>query len=247
MKTKHLWRYLDEQIFLEQKVPVQDKNIVVSENEVLELTDEFDGQATLHICITLKENATLKYVQKTTECKMPQFIKTVIECEKGSQLDFGVIAINSELIRNEIEINLRDEGSSCNVLGFAKLYQKQRLHNHIYINHHVPNCESNQEFRHIQHDQSVTEFNSGIYVEKNAIQTKADQKSISMLLSNEARSLASPKLKIYADDVECSHSASIKLIEEEELFYLQSRGLTEDQAKSSLIEGFETEILDLIS
>ena len=112
------------------------------------------------------------------------------------------------------------------------------------IYHEVPNCESSQKVRGVLADRSTGVFQGKVVVEKNAQKTSAQQMSKAVLLSDHANSNSKPELEIYADDVVCSHGATVGELDEDQIFYLVSRGISKDKARSILTEAFLSEIIE---
>ena len=108
----------------------------------------------------------------------------------------------------------------------------------------VPHCRSRESFKHILEDKSTAAFTGRIYVAEGAQKTDAVQTNRNLLLSNTSKATARPQLEIYADDVKCTHGATIGELDQEALFYLQARGIPTDAARSMLVQAFAGEILD---
>jgi Fe-S cluster assembly protein SufD len=123
----------------------------------------------------------------------------------------------------------------------------QHIDNFVNVEHAVPNCTSNQLFKGVLDDMSTGAFNGRIFVAKNAQGTMAYQKSNNILLTDEAKMDAKPQLEIYADDVKCSHGATVGQINEEALFYLRSRGISKKEARLMLMFGFAHEVIKNIN
>ena len=119
----------------------------------------------------------------------------------------------------------------------------QHSDTHSIIDHTVPNCISHQTYKGVLNDKSRGVFNGKVFVRENAHGTDAQQSNKNLLLSNDARVDTKPQLEIFNDDVKCSHGATVGQLEEEELFYLLTRGLPETLAKNLLTYGFAEEII----
>ncbi|HMJ08090.1 MAG TPA: SufD family Fe-S cluster assembly protein, partial [Pyrinomonadaceae bacterium] len=117
---------------------------------------------------------------------------------------------------------------------------------HSIIDHQVPNCTSHQSYKGVLNDKSRGVFNGKVFVRENAHGTDARQSNKNLLLSNEARVDTKPQLEIFNDDVKCSHGATVGQLEEEELFYLLTRGLPDTLARNLLTYGFAEEIIKKI-
>ncbi|HEX2395781.1 MAG TPA: SufD family Fe-S cluster assembly protein, partial [Bacteroidales bacterium] len=119
--------------------------------------------------------------------------------------------------------------------------------NYILMDHASPNCTSNQLFKGILDDEATGSFNGKILVRQDAQKIQAYQKNNNILLSSTARMNTKPHLEIYADDVKCSHGATVGQLDSEALFYIRSRGISEDEARHLLMYAFANEIVSRIS
>ncbi len=131
-------------------------------------------------------------------------------------------------------------------MGFIMLNGSQHHDTHSIIDHTVPNCKSHQNYKGVLNDNSRGVFNGKVMVRENAHGTDAQQSNKNLLLSNDARVDTKPQLEIFNDDVKCAHGATVGQLEEEELFYLLSRGLNESLARNLLTYGFAEEIVNKI-
>ncbi len=118
--------------------------------------------------------------------------------------------------------------------------------NHTLVDHQKPNCNSNELYKGIIEDRSSATFNGKIYVRKDAQKTNAFQSNKNILLSDDGTINTKPQLEIYADDVKCSHGTSTGKLDEDKIFYLRARGLSETSAKKLLMHAFASEVVDTI-
>ena len=142
-----------------------------------------------------------------------------------------VITLHGGKIGNEINIALNGKGGECNLHGLYLAGGKQEISNRVNIYHNAGECKSNQLFKGILDGEAITRFSGTIYVEKGAQKTEAYQANNNLLASDGATAYTKPHLEIYADDVKCSHGATIGSLNEDELFYMRSRGISLDEAK----------------
>jgi Fe-S cluster assembly protein SufD len=126
------------------------------------------------------------------------------------------------------------------------LAENQHHDTHSTIDHALQNCISHQTYKGVLNDKSRGVFNGKVFVRENASGTDAQQSNKNLLLSNDARVDTKPQLEIFNDDVKCSHGATVGQLEDEELFYLLSRGISENLAKNLLTYGFAEEIINKI-
>lgn len=158
-----------------------------------------------------------------------------------------VISLSGDMVRNNLSLNLLDSGCVGNMYGLYLLNGKSHVDNHTNVDHTKPHAESNELYKGILADNSRGVFNGKIFVRKDAQKTNAFQQNNNILLSENAIINTKPQLEIWADDVKCSHGCTTGQLDEEALFYLQSRGLGKDQAKGMLLYAFAGEVMDNIS
>ncbi len=165
---------------------------------------------------------------------------------KDSRLSTNSISLNGGIIRNESRVALTGSGGSADVLGLYLMDKNQHIDNQVYVDHQVDNCYSNEQFKGILDDYASAVFNGHIHVARDAQKTNAFQNSRNILLTDKARVNAKPFLEIYADDVKCSHGATVGQLDKEALFYLRSRGISTDNARMLLMYAFAAEISNKI-
>jgi Fe-S cluster assembly protein SufD len=172
----------------------------------------------------------------------------VTEVSVGREATYNSTNINlgGKLSRHDIELKFTAEGGEAWVDGLYMLNGTQHADTHSIIDHQVPNCTSHQNYKGVLSDRSRAVFNGKVFVRENAYGTDAQQQNKNLLLSNEARVDTKPQLEIFNDDVKCSHGATVGQLEEEELFYLLTRGLPETLARNLLTYGFAEEIINKI-
>ncbi|MCL6524612.1 MAG: Fe-S cluster assembly protein SufD [Thermoflavifilum sp.] len=149
----------------------------------------------------------------------------------------------AHFIRNNINARLQGSQSEANLWGIYLGNQQQLIDNHTIVDHQMPSCNSNEWYKGLLQEKSTGVFNGKIFVEKGAQQTNAFQKNNTILLSQEATIHAKPQLEIFADDVKCSHGSTVGQMQEDALFYLRTRGLSERTAKQLLLEAFAFDIV----
>ena len=154
------------------------------------------------------------------------------------------LALGAQLSRNEVHVRLEGEGARCRVNGAYLMRGKQHCDNTTLIEHLKPETSCREVFKGVLDDQSRGVFQGRILVHRGADKTDGHQLSKALLLSDRAEIDAKPELEIYADDVKCSHGATVGDIDEQALFYLRARGIPEARARSLLIQAFLDEALD---
>jgi Fe-S cluster assembly protein SufD len=172
---------------------------------------------------------------------------TEVMLSAGSRYDSTNINLGAGLSRHDIDVKFSAEGGEAFVDGLYMLGGTQHHDTHSLIDHQVPNCISHQTYKGVLNDSSRAVFNGKVFVRENARGTDAQQSNKNLLLSNDARVDTKPQLEIFNDDVKCSHGATVGQLEEEELFYLLTRGLPETLARNLLTYGFAEEVINKIS
>jgi Fe-S cluster assembly protein SufD len=171
---------------------------------------------------------------------------TEVSLGRGSRYDSTNINLGAGMSRHDIDLKFTAEGGEAWVDGLYMLSGNQHHDTHSIIDHTVPNCTSHQTYKGIMNDKSRGVFNGIVFVRENASGTDAQQSNKNLLLSNEARVDTKPQLEIFNDDVKCSHGATVGQLEEEELFYLLTRGLPQSLARNLLTYGFAEEVINKI-
>jgi Fe-S cluster assembly protein SufD len=169
---------------------------------------------------------------------------TRAEVGRAASYELTTVTLGARLSRHDIEVLLGQEGGECRVDGLYIVGEGQHTDTHSIIDHRVPHCASRQTYKGILDGRSRAVFNGRVFVREGAQGTDAQQSNKNLLLSPEARVDTKPQLEIFADDVKCSHGATVGQLEEEELFYLLSRGLHTDLARNLLTYGFAEEIVN---
>ncbi len=154
------------------------------------------------------------------------------------------LLLGGGLVRNNVHPVLAGEGGECLINGLFLGTGRQHLDNYMHVEHASPHCGSRQFYNGILDGQAHGVFHGRIVVHKNAQKTDAKQTNRNLLLSDDAQIDTKPQLEIYADDVKCTHGATIGQIEENALFYLQSRGISESEARKLLLMAFAEECVE---
>lgn len=198
------------------------------------------------IQVFVEDNANLTHyrIQKDAQDAFNYGV-TEVTIGKGAYNSTN-INLGSAISRHDIEATFTAEGGEAWVDGLYMLNNSQHHDTHSLIDHAVPNCLSHQTYKGVMNDESRAVFNGKVFVREHARGTDAQQSNKNLLLSNEARVDTKPQLEIFNDDVKCSHGATVGQLEEEELFYLLTRGLPETLARNLLTYGFAEEIINKI-
>lgn len=195
--------------------------------------------------VSVAPHAKLNFIKLQSEHdSAARICNDFIELHQESHLNYFTFSLHGKLIRNNIFINLVEPHALCNVYGLSFTKQGQHVDNHVIVNHLAPECMSNSLYKNIVSDNSTIVFHGGILVAKNAQKTTAYQNSKAILLSQRSQVYAQPELKIYADDVKCSHGATVGQLDSETLFYMRARGISMEEAKLLQMWGFACEVLE---
>ncbi|HSK70997.1 MAG TPA: Fe-S cluster assembly protein SufD [Pyrinomonadaceae bacterium] len=197
--------------------------------------------------ISVADEAKLKHFRVQRESQAAFHVTTTnTEIHRGSVYDSTNISLGARLSRHDVGVKFQTEGGEAFVDGLYMIAEDQHHDTHSVIDHALPNCVSHQTYKGIVDEKARAVFNGKVFVREDARGTDAQQSNKNLLLSNDARVDTKPQLEIFNDDVKCSHGATVGQLEEEELFYLLSRGLNEDLARNLLTYGFAEEIINKI-
>lgn len=166
--------------------------------------------------------------------------------KKKSVLNHYNINFGGAIVRNDINSLLDDENIETHFYGLYLAHGNQHVDNHTFADHAKPNCMSNELYKGILDDNARGVFNGKIMVRKDAQKTNAYQSNKTILLSKTAKIDTKPQLEIFADDVKCSHGATVGQLDEEAEFYIRSRGVPQELAKSMLIRAFANDVIEKV-
>lgn len=228
------------------------RTLVIAEpgaNATLIETYLSDGE-TLTLPVTevfVHSNATLEHIRLGNENLLARHIGLVeVRQERDSTYRSYNIVFGASLTRNDINIFVAGENAHTRFDGVIALDGDQHADNHTRLDHAVPHCESFEIYKHLLGGKSRGVFNGKIFVHQDAQKTDAKQTNMTLLLSPHAQVDTKPQLEIFADDVKCTHGATIGQLRKDALFYLRSRGIDEGTAQGLLVYAFAAEVLELI-
>jgi len=194
--------------------------------------------------IVLQDGARLEHYKVQRESSQAFHIATTsADLGRNSAYDATTINFGAQLCRHDIGVIMAHEGAECWVDGLYVVGNGQHTDTHSVIDHQQPHGTSHQLYKGILDGKSRAVFNGKIFVRHGAQKTDAMQTNKNLLLSNDARVDTKPQLEILADDVKCAHGAAVGQIEEDELFYLETRGIHPDLARNLLTYGFAEEVI----
>lgn len=165
----------------------------------------------------------------------------------GSRFTSHNIALGGALVRNDIEELFDAEGSECILNGLYLATGRQHIDNHTRIDHARPRCTSREFYKGVLDGRARAVFNGRIVVHQDAQHTDAQQQNKNLLLSGDAEVDTKPQLEIYADDVKCGHGATVGQLDRDAVYYLRSRGVDEETARSVLTYAFAKDVLNRIA
>jgi len=166
--------------------------------------------------------------------------------KKNSVFNHYNINFGGAIVRNDINTLHDDQNIETHYYGLYLAHGKQHVDNHTFVDHAKPNCMSNELYKGILDDNSRGVFNGKIIVRRDAQKTNAYQQNKTILLSKTATIDTKPQLEIFADDVKCSHGATVGHLDDTSEFYIRSRGVPQELAKSMLIRAFANDVIDTI-
>ena len=195
--------------------------------------------------IWVEENAEIHHSRVQRDAGAAFHIgKTAIAQAKNSRYTCNAIHLGGRLSRHNLEVAQMGEGTETNLYGLALVGNEQETDTHSTITLNHPNGMTDQLYKCIVDDKAHSVFNGKIYVSQTAQLTNAAQLNRNLLLSSGGRVDTKPQLEIIADNVQCSHGATVSQLNDDEVFYLQSRGLSEEASRNLLIDAFAAEIIN---
>ena len=198
--------------------------------------------------IMAEQNALLEHYKMIREGNRAiHFGHTFVQQKKDSTVSMMHLSGSGAFARHEVFIRLAEPGASCRTQGFYQLYDGQYVDYHIDIHHAASHSQSEMLYKGIIEKKARAVFNGRLCVEKDVQKILAYQANHHLLLSAESEAYSNPALEIYADDVKCKHGASTGQVDQSALFYLRSRGISEEEALNILLAGFAEEILQRIT
>lgn len=224
--------------------------IVLGRNSGASIIESFAGIpdaeyfSNSHTSILGKAGSRLDYYRIQQESRRAYHIgNTRIRQEADSRIDCHTLSLGGKLARSDIDVELDEPGAEVNLNGLYLTSDRQHIDNHTLIEHKQPHTVSNEHFRGIMNGHSHAVFNGKVIVHEQAQKTEAHQSNANLLLSGNAEVDTKPELEIYADDVKCSHGATVGRLDENMLFYLRSRAVDQDAARSLLTYAFADEVI----
>ncbi len=222
------------------------RHVVVAEpGSSLTIIEDFQGES--HACyftntiteVYLAANASLVHYKIQRESPLAFHVGHIaVTQEASSQFKSHVLSLGSQWSRSDMNIQFKAPQAHCVLNGIYAPRREQQMGHHTAVQHGVPDCHSQQDYKGILSEQSHAVFQGEVTVGKDATATKAEQQNKNLLLSAGAEIDTKPQLAIFADDVQCTHGATVGQLDEEALFYLTTRGIDKSEARRYLIQAF---------
>jgi Fe-S cluster assembly protein SufD len=198
--------------------------------------------------ISLGDNAVVEHDKFQVEGVNAYHIGTThVQMNAASRFTSNVISLGGSIVRNNLTARFDAEGAECILNGLSLGRGTQVVDNHTVIDHAKPHCASHELYKSILDGASKGIFNGKVFVRKDAQKTDAKQTNKTLLLSDDATMNTKPQLEIFADDVKCTHGATIGQLDDEQIFYLRSRGIGLDAARDILTSAFAGDVVNRIT
>jgi Fe-S cluster assembly protein SufD len=218
-----------------------------SQGLIVESYAGLPGAAALVSAVTqieIEAGAVLDHVKFQREQSTTFHLASIVaRLDRAATLTAHAVTLGGRIARNDISATLAGEGGECRLDGLYIGHDDMLVDTHTTIDHAMPHCPSHELYKGILTGRARAVFNGKIIVRQDAQKTNAKQTNKALLLSDEARVNTKPQLEIFADDVKCTHGAAIGQLDEDAMFYLQSRGIAWAEARNLLIHAFAGEVL----
>lgn len=247
--------------------PIQIVHVLTGENTIANLrnvvvAEKFSEAEIVQVFLT--ENATESFANNVTEVFVEENAKLAIqklqnEAEnnfhisnehvkqaKSSNFTINSITLDGGYVRNELFIDVEGENCDTYLNGTYVLKGSQQVDNYTTVDHLFAHCESNEMYKGVMDENSTAVFNGKVFVRPNAQKINAYQSNGNVLLSDSASVNSKPELEIYADDVKCSHGSTTGQLDEEAIYYLRARGISEKSAKALMVTAFIGDVIDRV-
>jgi Fe-S cluster assembly protein SufD len=238
----------------EAALMVQPRNlIIVGENaqvQIIERHQSLNNNPVLTNSVTeifSQEYSNVDYYKIQNDVQTATLVdNTYIAQKRSSNASVHTFSFGGNITRNNLNFYHQGEHVESTLKGITLIGDKQLVDHYTLVRHAQPNCESHQNYKGIFDGNATGVFNGKIYVEKEAQKTDAFQQNNNILISEKATINAKPQLEIFADDVKCSHGCTIGQLDDDAMFYMQSRGIPKKEAKALLMYAFTNEVIESI-
>ena len=193
------------------------------------------------------ENAKLDlYCLEETHNKNVRVSNVYIDQQANSRVRHNVLTLHNGTTRNKLDLTLSGEGAECACYGAVIADKHQHADNNTLITHRAPHCTSNELYKYVLDEQATGAFAGRVLVEHGAQKTASQMTNQNLCTTRAARMFTQPMLEIYADDVKCAHGSTVGQLNDQALFYMRQRGISEREARTLLMQAFIGEVIDLI-
>jgi len=238
----------------EKNIVSQPRNLIlVGRNAEVTVSESYrtlgDGAGFTNVVteINLERDARMQYYKVQNDTEQSYHIGTTqVHQADSSHFYSATVTLNGNFVRNNLNIVLMGQHAEAFMYGLYMPNGKQHVDNHTLVDHAMPNSYSNELYKGILNDSGTGVFNGKIYVRPDAQKTNAYQSCKNVVLAPGASMNTKPQLEIYADDVKCSHGTTTGQLNDEALFYMQSRGIPKDEARTLLLYAFVQDVLSQI-
>ena len=209
--------------------------------------DEHKFLTTQVVEVFAEENARLDvYELEETHVKNTRFSNVYIRQQRNSVVNHYSITLHNGITRNLTDVVMAGEGAETHLYGLVIADKQQHVDNNTLMDHRATYCQSNQLYKYVLDEKSKGAFAGRILVRQEAQHTTSTERNANLCATKEARMFTQPMLEIYADDVKCSHGATVGQMDEQALFYMRQRGISQDEAKMLLKFAFAGEVVETI-
>lgn len=211
-------------------------------------SDEYDYLSNQVVEVFLENGASLDYCDiEESSARTSRISQLFVSQNRDSHLTINGASLTVGTTRNEYHITLAEPGAETEIACMAVADGTQVIDNSSNIRHDAPRCRSNQMFKYLLDGKANGAFEGLIYVAPDAVHTEAYQNDRNLLASEDARMHSAPQLEIYCDDVKCSHGAATGQLDQQALFYMQTRGVPRNEARMMLMQAFMADIIDRVA
>ena len=209
--------------------------------------DDVNFLSTQVVEVFAAENSVFDlYELEETHTSTVRISNLYVNQEANSNVLLNGMTLHNGTTRNTTEVTLNGRGAEINLCGMAIADKNEHVDNHTFIDHKVSDCTSNELFKYVLDEQSVGAFAGKVLVREGAQHTSSQQTNRNLCATREAHMYTQPQLEIYADDVKCSHGATVGQLDEKALFYMRQRGISLKEARLLLMFAFVNEVIDTI-
>jgi Fe-S cluster assembly protein SufD len=234
-----------------EKLLIQPRNLFIAEKNSQATIIEHYTSAAREVYFTnsvteviVGENANIDHIKVQEESRAAfHFGRMEVEISRSGNFISHFVSTGAEISRNDFNAKFGEEGGECTLNGLFLTEENQLCDVHTLIDHAKPHCNSHEHYKGILDDRSRGVFNGKVMVRKDAQKTNAFQQNNNIILSDEALVNTKPQLEIFADDVKCSHGATIGQLDMDAMFYLKARGIGEDKGKAILLHAFASDVI----